>query len=53
MALRGFLGQAFRLKTAADYETGVERLITKDQGISAIDGAVRFVKQIAKMVASD
>ncbi len=48
---RRFLGRAYNLKGAADYETGPAARVSGTRAPEAIDTAKRFVASICSMIA--
>ncbi len=49
--LNAFLGRAYNLKAAADYETGPNAEVTIEQAQQAIETATRFVSAIEDLLA--
>jgi uncharacterized protein (UPF0332 family) len=49
-ASRGFLSRTYNLKSIADYETDPEAEITAERARDAIEGAERFVREIASVI---
>jgi uncharacterized protein (UPF0332 family) len=48
--LRRFLPQSYDLKATADYETGAEAVIPREQAATAIDTAERFIECVAALL---
>jgi uncharacterized protein (UPF0332 family) len=47
---RAFLGRAYSLKEVADYETGPDAQITREQAQTAIDEARQFVAAVTALI---
>jgi uncharacterized protein (UPF0332 family) len=50
-ALSEFLGQAYELKSIADYGTGSEAIISAETATAAIKTAARFIDCISSLIA--
>jgi uncharacterized protein (UPF0332 family) len=50
--LRGFLGNAYSLKSIADYETGPSSHVSSERAREALDTAQRFIACIASMLSA-
>lgn len=48
--LRAFLGRAFNMKAAADYETSAATRVTKTQAAAAIQSATSFVECVSLLI---
>jgi len=50
--LRAFLGRAYNLKSAADYETGPGAVVTPARAGAAVETAARFVDRISNLLSA-
>jgi uncharacterized protein (UPF0332 family) len=48
--LRRFLSQGYKLKAIADYETGPDAVVPREEAAAAVETADRFIRMIAELL---